>query len=126
MGFALQDYLASVSQDIDLKQAIFQVSPKVRLDRESIPTDQGWMDRTFRLRLPDGLAYSANSDPIVANLLVKCNGRTPLKILVKQAAEALNEPVEKLSGPLCKIVRSLIAQGFLMPIELARKKSRTA
>lgn len=118
LGFALQDYLKSVSQDSDLLPAVLQVSPKVRLDRESLPTDQGWMDQILRLRLAEGLAYSANTDPIVANLLVKCNGRTPLKILVSQAAEALNEPVEKLTSPLCGIVRSLIAQGFLIPIHL--------
>ena len=122
-GFALQDYLKSIPRDIDLMQAVLQVSPKTRLDRESIPTDQGWMDQAFHLRLSEGLAYSANADPIVANLLVKCNGRTPLNNLVHQAADALNEPVEKLTSPLCKIVRSLIAQGFLIPIHLAQKNA---
>ncbi|MFW5640564.1 MAG: methyltransferase [Thermodesulfobacteriota bacterium] len=122
-GFAIQDYLESISQEIDLMQAVLQVSPKTRLDRESIPTDQGWMDQSFRLHLSEGLAYSANADPVVANLLVKCNGRTPLNTLVHQAADALNEPVEKLTSPLCGIVRSLIAQGFLMPIHLAQKNA---
>jgi hypothetical protein len=125
MGFALQDYLKSVPEDIDLMQSVLQVSPKTRLDRESIPTDEGWMDQSFRLRISDGLAYSANVDPIVANLLVKCNGRTPLNHLVYQAAAALNEPVEKLTSPLCGIVRSLIAQGFLLPIHLAQTNAST-
>jgi hypothetical protein len=58
----------------------------------------------------------------VANLLVECNGRAPLKTLIKKAAEDLDEPVEKLTSPLCGIVRSLIAQGFLLPIHLVQKK----
>ncbi len=120
MGFALQNYLESASRDTDLMRSVLQVSPKIRLDRESIPTDQGWMDQSFHLRLSEGLAYSANVDPIVANLLVKCNGRTPLNNLIHQAAAALNEPVGKLTSSLCSIVRTLIAQGFLLPIHLAQ------
>jgi methylase of polypeptide subunit release factors len=109
-----QDFLVA-TDDAGLLKASFQVSPSVRLDRTSAPGDGDWVDETFRLRLSEGFQFTGNADPFIAHLVVRCDGKTALETLVTEMAGQIDEPVEKISGPICGIVREMVAKGFLLP-----------
>lgn len=111
---ARQDFLTG-RDDAGLLKEFFQVSPAVRLDRTSAPADGNWVDEAYRLRLSEGFQFSANADPVIARLAARCDGATTLETLLIEMADRLNEPMEKISGPICGIVREMVAKGFLLP-----------
>jgi len=114
-GFKLRDFLESVQNDEAFLDTRLKLCTDVRLERHATPSDQGWINEVIRLRLSKGLAYSANTDPFIANLVIQCNGKRQLRGLMAEMAKELTRPVAEIVGPFCSVVRQLVAQGFLLP-----------
>ncbi|MDX9787844.1 MAG: class I SAM-dependent methyltransferase [Desulfobacterales bacterium] len=116
LGFSLRNFLSSIRNNNELFETMFQIAPHVRLVREAVPGETGWTDESFQLQLTQGLAYKGNVDPFVANLVVGCNGKQPLKTLLAQMATQLGvDAPEKIAEPVSGVVRELVARGFLLP-----------
>lgn len=114
-GFELRDFLETVTDDTMLLDARFRISPEARLERQSRPSSEGWLDESVRLCLAKGLTYSGNIDHYVANLLIKCDGQNKLGDLMNEMAHALQAGPEKIKSSFCSIVRHLVERGFLFP-----------
>jgi hypothetical protein len=114
-GFELRDFLETITDDSMLLNSQFRISPEARLERQSKPSSEGWLDESVRLRLATGLTYSGNIDHFVANMLIKCNGQRKLGDLMNDMAQALQTDAEKIRASFCSIVRHLVERGFLLP-----------
>jgi hypothetical protein len=114
-GFELRDFLEGLNDDSALLDARLKVSPDVRLERHSEPSPDGWLDASTHLRFARGLAYSGAIDPYVANLVVRCDGRRPLRDLLAEMAAALGRRPVEVAPAFCTVVRGLIERGFLLP-----------
>ena len=114
-GFELHDFLETVGEDSALLDTRLKVSPHVRLHRQSEPSSDGWIDVAADLHLARGLAYTGTVDPYVANLVVGCDGRRPLRELVAEMAASSGKSQVDLAPAVSRVVRSLIERGFLWP-----------
>ena len=114
-GFEMSDFLETITDDSMLLDLQFHISPEVRLERQSKPSPEGWLDESVRLRLAKGLSYSGNIDYYVANMLIKCDGSRRLGDLLNEMAHALQTDPEKIKSSFCSIVRHLVERGFLLP-----------
>ncbi|MHC1742003.1 MAG: methyltransferase [Syntrophobacteraceae bacterium] len=117
-GFALRDFLENVERDELLLRTVLRVSSDTSLEQRYVPGGEGWDETGTTLVKTRGLAYAGASDTLMANLVAACDGtRTLLEV-----ADGLLTPLgirrEDISGPLCRAVRGLILQGFLMPTPL--------
>jgi SAM-dependent methyltransferase len=117
-GFALRDFLAAVPDDASLLAARLRVSGDARLQRRLEPGEGGWADVSTELCLTRGLAFSGSVDPYVANLVGACDGRKPLGALLAETAAFLDKNPADLAPAVCRVVRSLIERGFLLPENL--------
>ncbi len=114
-GFELRDFLETVRDDAALLNTRMRVSPDVRLERQSVPSAEGWVDAVADLHLTRGLAYSGRIDPYVANLVVACNGQRILRDLLANMATSLKVDTGSITSTFCNVVRGLIERGFLLP-----------
>ena len=120
-GFALRDFLESVSDDAVLFDTRFQVSPDVRLNQELRPGNKGWQNESIRLERVKGLPYAGNIDPYVAALLGRCDGTRPLGSFLKEMGDEFQEiDCTVLPEVAARVVRVLIERGFLIPKSLFR------
>jgi len=115
LGFQLQDFLASMEKVEDLLNARMRFSPDVRLERQSTPSVDGWMEEVTRIHLTKGFAYSGNIDPFIANLIVGCDGKHSLRELLGKMSDSLGANPRDITPAFCKIARELIEKGYLLP-----------
>src|SRR5262249_21990131 len=78
---ARRDYLEAVS-DCELLDNALQLAPGVQLTQESLQDGDQWKLIASHLRRTDRLEYSGGIDQQGAALLVRCDGRTPLRQLI--------------------------------------------
>ncbi len=116
LGFALRDYLESVTDDA-LLGARLRLSPDARLDQHSVPRDGAWRPESTRISLSEGIRYQGKIDARVANLVARCDGRRRLLELVMHMAVDLKADPEKIAPDIVAIVRGLMERGFLLPPE---------
>lgn len=114
-GFELRDFLETVRDDNTLLNSRLHHSPDIRLEQQLEPAEQGWKTTASFISLAKGFAYKGNSDPLIANLLIKCDGQKPLKHLIPDMAASLGADTEQIAPTLCQLIRKLIEQGFLLP-----------
>jgi hypothetical protein len=114
-GFEVSNFLRTITDAQMLLDLKFCISPDVRLERQSKPTSEGWLDESVRLRLAKGLSYSGNIDRYIANMLISCDGQRRLGDLMNEMANALQAEPEKIKASFCGIVRNLVERGFLLP-----------
>lgn len=114
-GFELQDFLDTVQEDSLLLQARLSISPDVRLERQSKPSPDGWVEVSAQIRLAQGLPYTGDVDPYIANLMIQCNGERPLGELMAELSSSLGVDPVSITGTFCNIFRRLIERGFLYP-----------
>lgn len=117
-GFELRDFLETMHEDSMLLQMCLRVSPDVRLERQSTPSPEGWVEVSAHLRLAQGLAYIGDVDPYIANLIIGCNGQRPLCDLLTDMAASLRVDPVSITRTFCNIVRRLIERGFLLPTHI--------
>lgn len=115
IGFELRDFLETVKDDNTLLDCRLRHSPDIRLEQQFEAADQGWKATASFISLAKGFVYKGNADLLIANLLIKCDGRKPLKELIPDMAASLGADPEQMTPILCPLIRKLIEQGFLLP-----------
>lgn len=123
LEFVLQDILKDMQTDADLLKIRPRVSPHARLERESIPSLNGWKDESIRLRKSQGFGYSVSIDPFVANMVVDSNGSRSIEELMIEMAHALDAAPEDIAPAFCSIIRGLLEKGFLLPSQFEEPNS---
>jgi len=119
-GFELRDFLETVRDDQVLMEARLCASPDVRLEQQSEPSGDGWRVTASAIRLVRGLAYSGTIDTVGANMIAQCDGKRRVRELLTGAAASLDADLESITPGCLAIVRRLMGQGFLIPVELSR------
>lgn len=119
-GFELKDFLESIKDDKDLMNIKLGVSPNLCMDRQLVPSNQGWKETATQLKLTRGLAYVGNIDPYVANMIICCDGQRPLRDLLSEMARSMGHDPENIAPTFYKVVRGLIERGFLLPTWLQK------
>ncbi len=114
-GFELRDFIETVGNDDDLLNSRLCYSPDIRLEQQFDPTEQGWKATASFISLAKGFAYKGNSDPLMANMLIKCDGKKQLKELIPDMASSLGAEPAQITPTVCQLIRKLIEQGFLLP-----------
>ncbi|MCK9296112.1 MAG: class I SAM-dependent methyltransferase [Desulfobulbaceae bacterium] len=114
-GFALQDFLETVNEDRALLACRLKFSPDLRLEQQFTPSEQGWQVTGSSIQLARGLAFRGNSDTFMANLMIHCDGRKTLQELLPDMAAALQAEPAQLAPLVCRLIRKLVGQGFLLP-----------
>ncbi|MBI5556316.1 MAG: methyltransferase [Deltaproteobacteria bacterium] len=120
-GFLLRDFLETVGDDDALLNTSLRHSPDLRLEQQFEPSGQGWKVKSSLIHLTKGLAYKGNSDTVIANLMIHCDGRKKLRNLVKDMAAAMGTSAPQVTPFACQLIRKLIEQGFLLPAEQKMK-----
>lgn len=111
-GFALRDFVEGVSTD-ELLQARLDVAPALRWDQQLKPTTDGWGMEEARIRLGEGLRFSAKANQYVLALLGRCRGETPLREILSELEESTEGELDREKA--LTIVRQMIKVGFLIP-----------
>jgi SAM-dependent methyltransferase len=121
LGFELRDFLETVRDDSTLLNTGLRVSPDVRLERQCVPSAEGWVEEAVQLHLTRGPAYSGRIDPYVANLVIGCDGERRLGDLVAEMAASLGVDPANMISTVCGVVRRLIERGFLLPANFVNR-----
>lgn len=116
VGFDLKDFLENLSGDKAFLDQPFTASPQIRLERLSRPSKNGWMDESIRLRMIEGMEWTATIDPFVADMIANCDGRRPLGLLLEKMAQAIDKSPSDIASAFIRIAKGLVEKGFLIPI----------
>jgi len=93
-----------------------KVAPTVRLEQTSALAAGAWSQTSGRLYRVGGLEYAGALDAQSAAALIQFDGRHPVRECLAQLATTLNvDPAVFMSSALA-IIRRLIEQGFLLPV----------
>ena len=114
-GFALRDFLETVKDDRALLACRLKFSPDLLLEQQFTPSEQGWQITGSSIHLAKGLAFRGNSDTVMANLMIHCDGSKALQELLPDMAAALQADPAQLAPLVCQLIRTLVVQGFLLP-----------
>ena len=114
-GFAANDFLVGAADDRVLADARLRLSPHVELVQRLKPGQGAWQPTAAELRLVQGISYTQAVEPIVANLIVRCDGTLKLRDVMSQLAAAQNTSPDKVPPAALEVVRRLIARGVLLP-----------
>jgi methylase of polypeptide subunit release factors len=117
-GFALRDFLDTVSDDGALLSARLRLAPELRWEEHREPAAGGWRPTRDRLYLPDGLAAAADADTRLVALVGRCRGERPLRDLLSEVASTMGRSLEQIEAEGLAVVRRLIEQGFLWPVAM--------
>jgi hypothetical protein len=114
-GFERRDFLETVKDDKALLDSRLCLSPDIRLEQQFEPGDDQWNPTSALISLARGFVYKGSTDPLMVNLIIKCNGQRPLKELLPDIARSLGAPLEQMTPAVCRLTRKLVEQGFLLP-----------
>jgi hypothetical protein len=117
-GFALRDVLERLPDRGALLSAHLRLSPDVRLEQSCTPGAEGWEIEQTSVRLVRGIGYQGVVDPHGAMLLGRCTGAHPLGELLADLSRDLGVELDTLVPGALEVARSLVEQGFLLPIGL--------
>jgi len=118
LGFAMRDFLETARDDETLLMTKLRTSSDCRLLKEAAWTPKGWQGTKGKIALARGLAYAANIDAPIANLVAQCDGEQTLGKLLFEMAKELGVALELLTPATLPLVRQLIEHGFLLPIAI--------
>jgi hypothetical protein len=113
--FEAQDFLDTVRDDRALLEARLCISPEVRWEQHCHPSAEGWQITASHICLGRGLAYTGDMDPYATHLIVRCDGKRPLRDLLSDFAPSVGSTMDNLAPTCLEVVRRLIAHGFLTP-----------
>lgn len=117
-GFAFRDFLEEAKSDEDILARRYVPSPNLSIDAGHFIGQGGWVERTPRLRLSQGIAYEGDIDPIVAAVISQCDGEATLFRILQEVAPRFSLDPAVLAPPTCQVVRTLVERGFLLPITI--------
>ncbi|HWQ90200.1 MAG TPA: class I SAM-dependent methyltransferase, partial [Clostridia bacterium] len=81
--FAAEDLMNSSSGDTELLSRRFAIAPDVVLDQRLAPRASGWAAEAMNLHFARGLPFSGNVDATLLRLITLCDGKSPLKDVIK-------------------------------------------
>lgn len=114
-GFELRDFIEGHKDDAGLLGVRFRACPDICMERQSVPTDDGWEDVSLSIHLNKGFGYSGNIDCFVADIIMGCDGGTTLGELLARLSRPLKKDPSVVAPALCNVARELIERGFLLP-----------
>jgi hypothetical protein len=115
--FGRLDFLAGLADDAALLGTSLRASPDVRLIQECDTEGDGWRPTATRMHLTRGFAFVAHSDPLMATLLGRCDGRRQLGALLRELAESIGAPLNAVLPSALELIRGLVERGFLTPAD---------
>lgn len=108
---------SSRTSDTELLRWAFTVPSGVVLDQRAEPGD-GWTPGRPVLVQTNGLRRTAPTDAFGAFVVGQCNGRSPLREVLSQAAGVFGLAVDDIVEGVAGAVRDLVEDGFLVPVGL--------
>lgn len=114
-----RSFLHSLRSERDFLDACLTLAPNVRLDQVCETEGGAWRAVSGRVRRVGGLEFSGGLDGPSAAALAKWNGTRPLRDELIELAAALKMDYEAFVPKALPIVRRLVEQGFLLPVERA-------
>ena len=118
MGFDLTDFLEAHKDDSALLDSRLRVSSDVRLEQTWAASIEQWQEVAAQLYLARGFAFAGNVDSLVAQLVLRSDGRRRLGDLLAELAVALETDLNGVVAGACSIVRQLVQRGFLLPLHI--------
>jgi SAM-dependent methyltransferase len=113
----LRTFLHGLRDDRDLLNVRLRVAPNVRFEQTSEPANGTWKQVSGRLKRVAGLAYAGAADATTAALLARYDGQRAVREHLDELAAAVNMPVASIEPSALAIVRRLVEQGFLVPVD---------
>jgi hypothetical protein len=113
-AFAAHDFLAAARGDAALLEARLRVAPE-GLEQVCESDGRGWQLGSATLRLDRGLAYSGSVEPLMAELVARCDGARTLRELLKEVSPDWQANPDAVAAAALPGVRVLIERGFLLP-----------
>jgi hypothetical protein len=113
----LRTFLHSLRTEKDLLEAHLKLAPNVRLDQTCEVLEGTWRPISGRVRRVGGLEYVGALDGPSAAALGQWDGTLPLKEYLAQLAVAMKTDLATLLPTAFPIIRRLVEQGFLIPVE---------
>jgi methylase of polypeptide subunit release factors len=114
--FALEDYLAAITDDRQLLDERFRLSPDVRIEQHYAPKEGGLAAISTHLHLSrDPAYYTMEADPAVATLVVSYRGERRLREVLEEMARNMGRSFDEVAPGGLPIVRRLVQNGYLLP-----------
>jgi methylase of polypeptide subunit release factors len=111
--FAAQDFLAENVSDQRLLAHAFALVPDHEMRQIAKSTGDGWTVESASLRHTRGFEFIGRVDAEVMTLLGGCNGQRTLNQLFAGMAERLKVDFDRFAPGGLKVIRTLIASGFM-------------
>ncbi len=111
--FEGRDFLAR-SDDEGILAAHPQVATDSRLEQLFAPEKDGWGAVGSRLATADGLPIVGNIDAHVANMLIRCDGKTAMRDVIARGADEAGVPLEAMLPHGLGMARRLFEGGHLI------------
>jgi SAM-dependent methyltransferase len=115
--FVLTDFLETHCDDQVLLNARLHCASHVRWEQRSAKISEKWSLADSRLRITEGLSYTAEVDPTVSEFVVCCNGNRRVKEYLQELATTTKQDKNRIAPGFLKVTRRLIELGFLLPAD---------
>lgn len=115
--FATTDYLIA-HPDAELVRRRFIIVPTVSMIQTCTVGDGGWRIESSEFRRTDGIRYTGAADPMIASILIGCDGSHTLGELIETACQDWEVEPAKVATDVLRVFRSLLERGFVRPLEL--------
>lgn len=109
--------MADGSENDALLATRLVVNPDLNLRQSHYAADGEWFLDAATLELDHGLHYATVVDALIADLVAGCDGMTPLGDLVTRLADSIGLPVNDVAAQTLTIVRRLLQQGLVTPMD---------
>jgi hypothetical protein len=114
--FVLEDFLATITDDRQLLDERFRLSPDLRIEQLYAPKDAGFAAVSSVLHLArDAAYYTMEADPTVATLVISYRGERRLRDVLEEMARNMGMPFDEVAPGGLPVVRRLVENGYLLP-----------
>jgi methylase of polypeptide subunit release factors len=112
--FAAQDYLAALGEEREMLSERFALAERDLIEQRAVLHDGEWVASEIRIKLEEGLGFSAGIDPPTAQLLAMLDGQRTLGEVVFELADREQADRETLVASALGVVRGMLELGFLV------------
>jgi hypothetical protein len=113
--FVLTDFLETHRDDQALLEARLHCAPNVSWEQRHAKKAEKWTLAESRLRITEGLSYTAEVDPLVSEFVVRCKGSRRVGEYLQELATATKQDKNRIAPGFLKVVRRLVELGLLLP-----------
>lgn len=115
--FAAHDLLREHESGADLLGLRLRLSENARLEQIARPGPKGWAAESLVLRLVSGFPFHIDTQPLVAEFLVMCDGERTVREAIELFSQKVNAPLEKVQPECVAMLRKLIERGFVVAVQ---------